>query len=417
MVDNESLVPLQVVSRRELLAFVSATMAFMAMGIDVMLPAFGDIRADYGLADASSETTRVVTFYFFGAAFGQLFFGPLADRLGRKRTLWVSTVIYLAGVALSSLAPTFAALLVGRVVWGFGAAGARVLSIAIVRDVFDSDAMAKALSQVMAVFLIVPIVAPSLGAGLMAVAPWRIVFWFCGTFALVVLVWSLRMPETLNPTDRRSLSPGVVLNGYWQVARTPITFGFTVGSIFLQASFTAYLSTAELLISEIFERGRQFPVVFGVIAILFAITAVFNGRLVDRFGLDAVLVRASVALVAMAGLLLAVTVSFEGRVFDGLPSFWLFMPLLGLTLSCFVLLMPNLNSAAMQPLGAIAGSGSALTGAVRIAVGAVIGGFVGEAVSTSPTPLVVSIALMSLLTVGTIAVTRSRGPALRRAPT
>ena len=392
------------VSRGELLAMVSAMMAFMAMGVDVMLPAFGDIRADYGLAESSSATTRVVTFYFFGVAFGHLFYGPLADRLGRKPTLVIATVIYLVGVVMSSLAPTFDLLLAGRVVWGVGAAGGRVVSMAVVRDAFDGDAMAKAMSQVMAVFLLVPIIAPSLGAGLMLLGPWRIVFWFCGAFALIVLAWSLRLVETLNPADRRPLNVSAIVGGYWQVARTPITFGFTVGAIFLQAAFTGYLSSAELVVSDILGRGAQFPLIFGAVSILFGVAAVVNGRIVERLGVDGVLVRGAAAVVLLAGLLMVVTLALGGQ-----PDFWIFMPMLAVTLSCFVFLMPNMNSAAMQPLGAIAGSGSALTGAARIAIGAFIGGFIGEAVSTSVTPLAVGVATMSVMAAATIFLTRAGG--------
>ncbi len=383
---------------------VSAMMAFMAMGVDVMLPAFGDIREAYGLAESSPETTRVVTFYFFGVAFGHLFYGPLADRLGRKPTLMIGTAIYLAGVVMSTLAPTFAVLLAGRVVWGIGAAGARVVAMSIVRDVFDGEAMAKAMSQVMAVFLIVPVIAPSMGAGLMALGPWRIIFWFCAVFAVAVLVWTVRLTETLDPADRRPLNTAAVVSGYVQVARTPVTFGFTMAAVFLQAAFTAYLSSAELLMSEIFGRSSQFPVIFGAVAIFFGVAAVTNGRIVERLGVDTVLVRGSIAVVGLSLLLMAVTLAFDGR-----PGFWLFMPMLAVTLSCFVFLMPNLNSAAMEPLGAIAGSGSALTGGVRIALGAFIGGIIGEAVSTSLTPLVVGIAVMSASTAATIALTRAGG--------
>ena len=378
--------------RKELLVLVSAIMAFTAMGIDVMLSAFDEIRLDFELGATSTATTRVVTVFFFGLAFGQLFYGPLADRFGRKRALYVGATIYIAGAIGCALAPTFELLLASRFVWGTGAAGARVVATSIIRDRFQGVAMASAMSNVMAVFVLVPVIAPSLGAVIIALAPWRSVFWFCVLFAVTIVIWSFRLRETLAPINRRPLSPAAIAGGYWQVARTPVTFGYTMATVFIQASFTAYLASAELLTTTVFDREEQFPLIFGAVAVLFGIAALVNGRIVEELGIDRVVNR---AFVALAGLLivLAMTTSLSG----GTPNFWLFTPVIGLTLSCFMFLMPNLNSAAMDPLGAIAGSGSALTGAVRVGLGALLGGFFAERVDTSTTPLVIGIASMTAL--------------------
>jgi DHA1 family bicyclomycin/chloramphenicol resistance-like MFS transporter len=380
------------VGRRELVALVSAMMAFGAMGIDFMLSAFGEIRADFNLGADSTETTRVVTVYLLGLAFGQLFYGPLADRYGRKRTLYAGAAVYVLGSAGGALAPTFDLLLASRFVWGVGAAGARVVAVSIIRDRFEGAAMASAMSNVMAVFVIVPIIAPSVGALVVAVAPWRAVFWVCAVFAAAIVLWSLRLRETLKPENQRPLNPAAIVGGYWQIIRTPVTFGYTVASVFIQAAFTAYLASSEIVISQVFDREPQFPVIFGGVAVFFGLAAIINGRIVERLGIDRVVNRTFVAFSVLLTLLLVLTVSGSG-----VPNFWLFMPLLGLTLSCNMFMMPNLNSSAMEPLGAIAGSGSALTGAVRTAIGAVLGGFISERVATSVTPLVVGICLMTAL--------------------
>ncbi len=393
--------------RRELVALVSAMMAFGAMGIDFMLSAFDEIRVDFDLGVSSTETTRVVTVYLLGLAFGQLFYGPLADRFGRKPTLYAGAAVYMLGAAGGALAPTFDLLLISRFVWGIGGAGARVVAVSIVRDRFEGAAMASAMSNVMAVFVLVPIVAPSLGALIISVAPWRAVFWTCAVFAVVIVLWSLRLRETLDPVNRRPLNPSAILSGYWQVSRTPITFGYTVSTLFIQAAFTAYLASSELVVGQVFDREAQFPVVFGVVAILFGLGAIINGRIVERLGIDEVVNRAFIVLFVFVSVLLVMTV-----VSSGSPNFWLFMPAIGLTLSCFMFLMPNLNSAAMEPLGAIAGSGSALTGAVRTAGGAVLGGAISEQVSTSVTPLVLGITAMTALAALSVWLVRNRAARL-----
>jgi len=252
--------------------------------------------------------------------------------------------------------------------------------------------MASAMSNVMAVFVLVPIVAPSVGAAIIAVAPWRTVFWLCVFFAFVIVLWSLRLRETLDPSNRRALRPATIARGYLQVASTRVTFGYTIATVFIQASFTTYLASSEILTAQVFDREAQFPIIFGVVALLFGIAALINGRIVERLGIDEVVNRGFIVLAILLTLLVLVTFSA-----DGTPNFWLFMPIVGLTLSSYMFLMPNLNSAAMEPLGAIAGSGSALTGAVRVAGGAVLGGFFSEQVATSATPLTVGLASMTAL--------------------
>ncbi len=392
------------VGPRELIALVSATMAFIAVGIDLMLPAFDDIRDEFGLGGAGSQTSRVVTVYFYGMAIGQLFYGPLADRFGRKRALYAAAAVYIGGAFLSAVAPSFNTLLAGRFVWGLGAAGGRVVAVAIVRDRFSGAAMAKAMSNVMAVFVLVPIIAPSLGAVIIAIAPWRTVFWFCMVFAMVVVVWSLRLRETLRPQDQRKLNPRAIAAGYWQVARTPVTFGYTVAAVFIQGAFTAYIASIELVIGTIYDRESQFPVIFGVVAVLFGVAAIVNGRVVERLGINRVVDRA-LLMQGVLGVGLAVFVSFDGDA----PNIWLFLPLLGVTLSISMFLMPNLGSAAMEPLGEIAGSGSALTGAARVFLGALIGGLFAERVTDSVMPLVVATLSMWTLTTLTVWLTRRGG--------
>jgi DHA1 family bicyclomycin/chloramphenicol resistance-like MFS transporter len=399
------------IGRNELLALISAIMALTAMAIDLMLPAFGDIRESFGLAEDSNRTGQIITVFFFGLAIAHLFYGPLADRFGRKPVLYVGMIIYVLGAAGSALAPSFELLLVSRFVWGVGAAGSRVVATAIVRDRFEGVEMAKAMSQIMAVFVLVPVFAPGLGSLILLVLPWPALFWFCGVFALLVALWSIRLRETLAVADRREITFAATKGGYAEVARTPVTFGYTMASLFIQGVFTSYLATVDLVVSEIFDRESQFPIIFGVVAIGFGLGALGNGRLVGRFGIDAVVTRAFRVQAVLLVLLVLVTV-FSG----GKPEFWLYMPLVGLVLSSFMFLMPNLNSAAMEPVGHLAGSGSALTGAVRIAGGAIIGGILASTVHGSLTPLVLGMAAMCALAAACVWLVRT-GRRLSLTPT
>ena len=393
--------------QRELLTILSAIMALMALGIDTMLPAFKDIRSAFDLGEGSPRTGQVITVFFMGLAVAQLVWGPLADRFGRKPVLYAGCLIYVLGAAGSALAPSFELLLLSRFVWGIGAAGARVVATAIVRDRFVGDQMAKAMSQVMAVFMLVPVLAPSIGAGIIAVLPWRSIFWFCAVFAIVIAMWSLRMRESLDPAHRRELHVRSTASGYVEVARTPVTAGYTVSTIFLQGVFTTYLASSELLIADVFDREAQFPMIFGLVAVLFAIAAIVNGRIVVRIGMHRLINAVFAVLIPISVALVALSIATGGR-----PSIWVYMPLLGVTLSSFMFLMPNLNTAALEPVGHLAGTASAFSGAVRMAGGAVLGTIVSSQVTDSTTAFSIGVAVLCAASWVTVLIVRRRNPDL-----
>jgi len=393
--------------QRELLTLMSAIMALMALGIDTMLPAFDEIRETFDLGDASPRAGQVITVFFLGLAVAQLVWGPVADRFGRKPVLYAGSAIYIVGAVGSALAPTFELLLISRFVWGLGAAGARVVATAIIRDRFEGSQMAKAMSQVMAVFMLVPILAPGIGAAIIAILPWRSIFWFCAIFAVLITLWSVRMRESLDPANRRPLQFGSTVKGYAEVARTPVTSGYTNATIFLQGVFTTYLASSELIISEVFDREDQFPLIFGVVALFFAAGAILNGRIVVRVGVHRLINTVYAILIPMTLLLVAISLATGGQ-----PSIWVYLPVLALSLSSFMFLMPNLNTAALGPVGHLAGTASAYGGAIRMAGGAVLGTIVGGFVSDSTTPFSVGIALMCIGSWITVLLVRRRSPDL-----
>ena len=380
-------------SRRELLTLVSAVMALMALGIDIILPAFDDVREAFGLREGSTEPGKLITFYFIGIAFSQLIFGPLADRFGRKKILYIGIFIYMIGAAGSALATSMNVLLLFRVIWGVGAAGARVVATAVIRDRFEGNIMAKAMSEVMAVFVLVPVIAPSLGAGLMSFLPWQSIFWFCLIWAIVIFLWSLRLQETLKIEDTKSFEWRTTRSSYSRVIKNRICFSYTLASIFLQAVFVMYLTCCELMIGDILDRGDQFPVIFGCVASSFAFGALLNGQIVIRYGIRTVLRSASLFLILGSSILLVITL-----LGNGVPNFWIFIPMLTIVLSNFMFIMPNLNTAALQPVGDIAGSASALTSASRMGFGALLGGVVGSQVQISLTPFVLGTLIFTCLT-------------------
>jgi DHA1 family bicyclomycin/chloramphenicol resistance-like MFS transporter len=392
--------------RNETLAMLSAVMALMAMAIDLMLSAFDEMRVSFGLEPTSNEVAGVVTVFFMGLAVAQLFFGPITDRFGRKSVLYASVAVYILGAVGSALAPTLPLLLVARFVWGIGAAGARVVATAVARDLFEGVEMARAMSQIMAVFVLVPVIAPTVGAGIVAILPWRAVFWACAIWAIAMAAWTRRLPESLPPERRRRLNRSDIASAYAEFARTRSTLWFSIASVFLQSVFTMYLASAELIVSEIFGRRSAFPMVFGVIAIGFGVAALVNGRVVGRFGVRPVMNAMLVSLIVGSVLLVAVTLASGGT-----PTFWVFMPLLGLLLAQFMFLMPNMNAEALEPVPHIAGTASSLSGGLRMAGGAILGGVVASRIDTSLTPFALAfLVFVALAAASTAVATRSTRP-------
>ena len=388
-----------------MLAILSALMALMAMAIDLMLTGFDEMREAFGLDPSSNEVANVITVFFIGLAVAQLFFGPITDRFGRKSVLYVSVVIYVVGAVGSALAPSLGWLLVARFVWGIGAAGARVVATAVVRDHFEGVQMAKAMSQIMAVFIIIPVVAPTLGAAIIAIAPWRTVFWACAVWALMMATWSLRLPESLPVERRRRLDRRDITSAYVEFVRTRRTIWFSAASVFLQACFTMYLASSELIVSEIYDRREQFPFIFGITALGFAVAAGLNGRAVGVFGVQKVIWAVLGVLIAGSAVLAVVVAVVDT------PSFWFFMPGIGLLLMLFMFLMPNMSAEALQPVPHIAGTASALSGACRMAGGALLGGLVAARIDTSVTPFAVALLVFAVAAAActAIAVRPSRG--------
>ncbi len=384
--------------RGHYVALLSMLMATAALGIDMMLPAFDDMRTSFGLAPGSSEIAQTITAYFLGMSIAQLFFGPLSDRYGRRPVIFLGLGIYILGSVGSALAPSLSLLLVSRFIWGIGAAGGRVVVTALVRDSFSGDAMAKMMSTLMAVFLLVPIIAPTLGALVVAVAPWRAVFWLTAAIATGLAIWSaIRLPESLAVADRQPIRFGVLKKSTARVLTEPATLLPMLGITALTAVFTSYLGSSEAMIGDIFDRREQFPIIFGATALIFGASSLLNGRLVDKFGMRRLFVPAISAYLLLSLVLLA-----QALLTDGTPEFWLFYPILAIVLGCSMIVNPNLNAMALLPVGDIAGTASSIVGAISLATGTIVGSLIDRQLEGSITPFAVALVLSGTITSGLV---------------
>lgn len=356
------------VGRPEFTAVLAYSMALTALGIDLMLPAFGAIRSDLGLPPDSTAVAGLVTSYFIGLAVGQLVYGPLADRFGRRPVLFAGYVIYALAALITALAPSLTLLLAARFVWGLGAASPRVVTLAMVRDAFEGEQMARTMSMIMAVFILAPIVAPTVGATIVGFASWRWLFGVCALVATIMTLWATRLPETLDDRNRMPLRFGRIVRATKVVVsnRQAVAYGLAMTALY--GVFTSYLGSAELIFGDTFGSGDIFPYLFGGVAAFMGLAMVGNARIVERVGTRRLGHITLICYVALAGGLVALALATDGR-----PPLAAFVVGVALMLGAHGLLIPNFNTIAMAPMASVAGTASSVIGAVQIAVGALLG--------------------------------------------
>lgn len=389
------------VGYNEFIGLMAGLSALNAIAIDVMLPAFGEIRDAFGLDATSSEVSLLVSFYIIGLGLGQLFWGPISDAKGRKVVIYGGLILYLIGAAITIAAPTLNVMFIGRLLWGLGAAGPRIASMAVVRDRYAGDQMARVLSVVMGVFLIVPAIAPTIGRLVLELGSWRYPFAFAAVVGAAIGLWATRLRETLPPERRRPLDASGLVEGAKALIASRSTAWATVALIFAFAAFLPYLGSTQLIYEEVYGRADQFPYLFGLTAGFMAVTSMINARMVDRLGARRTQMITQVTFVTLAGLYLALALATDGR-----PSFWAYYALTTLLVCSHVATTALLNSLAMEQVGHVAGMASALIGAVPTVIGAVLAGFVDHAISDSLTPMAFGFLLFGSLMLGATVLAR-----------
>ena len=367
--------PIEPLSPAKFVGVVAACLGRSALSIDRGLPAFADIRSEFGLAADSTQVSGLITMFFLGLAAGMLVFGPMSDRFGRKPILCVGFAVYAIGAIGATLMPTLGAVFAFRVIWGIGAAAPRAIAMAMVRDTQQGSDMARTMSLAMAIYLIVPIVAPSLGEALLLISPWRIVFVVPAVAAVCVMIWILRrLPESLPVKRRRSVSPKSLISAMGEVLRNRQTAALGLAVTFFFGSMTSFVGSSELIVDDVFGRPGMFALLFGIVGCVLGLGALLNARIVGRFGVDKLLRYGSIYVVVAA-----VAMFLVSRMGDGIPPLWLFWLSVALFMPGVSMLIPNCNTAAMVPLPHVAGMASAALGAVSTAGGAVLGSVADDA--------------------------------------
>lgn len=378
---------------RETIALLAGLMALNAVAIDAMIPALADIAGHLGVQEENRRQLIIVA-YTFGFGVGQLFWGPFADRFGRKPVLGVGVAAYVLFSFFCSFAPTFEALIGGRMLQGAAAASSRVLVMAMVRDMFEGEAMARVMSLVAMVFMVIPVVAPSVGQLILTVGPWQTIFWALGAYGIVMGVWSfLRLPETLQPENRRSLGLRDLAEGARAVLGDRQSIGYTLAQTALFTGLIAYISSIQQIVFDVFRRPELIGVVFAAVAAPMALASFTNSKLVGRFGLRRV-AHSGLTVFALLTLGHALVASLLG---ENLPGFIVGQ---ALVLASFSFCSANMNTLAMERMAPVAGMASSLQGVISTILAAIGGFAIGQAFNGTQLPFLWGLAICGALGLG-----------------
>lgn len=391
------------IRQAEFVAMMAGLMSLNALAIDIMLPALNDIAEAVGILGADGRPDNrqqlVIFAYILGFGAPQIVWGPISDRFGRRGPLAIALIGYIITGAACALMKDFNALLLMRFTQGVFASGARLVAVSVVRDAFVGRGMARIMSLIMTIFMVVPILAPSLGQIILYIAPWEWTFGVLALFGTFMLIWTrLRLPETLPEEARRPLSLSNAASAYMEVFKSRVTFGYMLASGIIFGSLFAFIGSSEQVFREIFDKEDTFAYWFAGVALALACANFLNSRLVEQIGMRRLSQIAIIGFTSLSGLLVLLAINLP-------PSLVWFYPLFALTFACFGLIGANFSALAMEPLGKIAGTASAAYGFATTTLSSLIGLTIGAFYNGTTVPLMLGFVCLGLACLIIVAIT------------
>ncbi|MDT0558646.1 multidrug effflux MFS transporter [Ichthyenterobacterium sp. W332] len=375
----------------EFVLLMAALMSLVALSIDAMLPALPDIGNALNVEDPN-KNQLLITMIFLGLGVGQLILGPLSDSFGRKPVVYIGFVIFAIASYLCLTTKTFELMIAGRILQGIGLSAMRTVAIAMVRDLYDGDYMAKILSIVVMTFILVPVIAPTLGQWLMDLFNWEAIFVFNLIFGIAVLIWFWqRQPETLKPEYKIPFTGRLFIDGGKEFFRHKDAVAYTLVSGFITGSFMVWLSTSQQIFEMQYNLKAEFPYIFASLAIAVGFSTFTNSRIVVRYGMWKIAYWAIIAYCL-------ISISYVLFHLNGNnPSFAILITFFALQFFSVGFIFGNMRALAMQPLGHIAGIGAAINGFISTVMAVPIANYIGSFVDTSVLPLFIGFSIFGIL--------------------
>lgn len=374
----------------EFIALMASLMSIVALSIDALLPALPEIGNALGVENIN-DNQKMITMIFLGLGFGQLLFGPISDSFGRKPIVYTGFVLFTLASFLCVTTQSFELMILGRVLQGIGLASLRTISMTMIRDTYSGDFMAKIISVVVMVFLLVPVIAPTLGQFLLRFYDWQSIFYVNLIFGVVVIVWFwIRQPETLKHKYKIKFSPSIFISGTREFLKHKSAVAYTIVSGFITGSFMVYLSTAQQIFEHQYNMAEEFPIIFASLAIAIGLSTFLNSRVVVRFGMWKMAYYSVIAYVLIS--LLYILLFYSQN-----PSVFILVSFFAVQFFAIGFIFGNVRALAMQPLGHIAGIGAALNGFISTVMAVPIANYIGSFVKDSALPLFIGFLIFGFL--------------------
>jgi len=383
--------PKKDIAFREFVLLSACLIAMNALSIDPMLPALPDIGRDLAVAQPN-DRQLIISVYFMGLGVGSLIFGVLSDRFGRKKVLGSAMVLFILSSIACAGAQSFAMMLAARAMAGFFAGASRVIAVSIIRDRFRGDAMARVMSLIFAVFMLIPVVAPSFGQAILWIAPWRWIFWILAILSTLILIWVLvRLPETLAPENRIPISIPSLLNTMGMILTIRSSIGYMLASGVVMSGLIGFILSIQQIFFDVFDAQAIFPFAFAGLAGSMGIGSLVNSRLVSRFGAR------RLSQGALLGLILANSAHLA-VILAGWETIISFMALQSVSMLMIAFTASNFSAISMEPFSKGAGAASSFQSFLTTAVSSALGSLIGLSFDGSTLPLT-----LGLLTFGALA--------------
>ena len=368
-------------SETEFIIVMASLMSLVALSIDALLPALNNIGLSIGITD-SKDNQLLITMIFLGLGFGQLLSGPLSDSFGRKPIIYFGFAVFAIASLVCVFATSIEMMVFGRILQGIGLSAPRTISIAMVRDRFSGNHMAKVMSFVVVIFILVPVVAPAIGKIMLDLYGWRFIFYSQLLFGLFVMIWVyFRQPETLKKENRKKVTSSLFIDGLKEFLKHKYAVVFTIFSGFVTGSFMVYLSASQQIFQEQYDLVEEFPFIFAGLAIGVGLATFLNGTFVMRFGMFKLV---SIFTVIFTIIPLIYIVLFYGQ---SNPSSTILITFFVLEFFALGFLFGNTRALAMEPIGHIAGIGAAINGFVSTVMAVPIATFIGSFINLTALPL------------------------------
>ncbi len=381
------------VSQFEFVALMAFLMSVVALAIDALLPALDIIGNSLNTQEAA-DNQLLITMIFVGLGFGPLLFGPISDSLGRKPLVFVGFGIFIIASFICVYAESLEIMILGRILQGVGLSAPRTISIAIIRDMYSGDYMAKIMSFVIVIFLLVPIIAPALGKFILDHYNWKAIFYMQIGFCLLIAFWFWkRQPETLTDENRIKFNSNLFTDGFIELIRYRKTIAYTLISGFVTGSFMVYLSSSQQVFQEQYDLKEAFPYIFAGLATSSGAAILLNGFFVVKYGMKKIINFAIIGFFAISLLYILLFWNSPNPNIEVLLVFFI--------IQFFFLgfLFGNLRAIAMQPVGHIAGIAAAITGLISTLMAVPISIFIGRYVEDTALPLFIGFSVCSLLSI------------------